>query len=108
MVLRSTLNSQSAQSDFLLPCEQLFWSQGQKAKQEVGQTKKDDPQAVQGGHQGKEKPKTTKAERRAKQEAERAAKVLYLFLTCMCFVAVGTVCAHASTVLYLLANLPAS
>ena len=45
--------------------------QGQKAKQEAGQPKKEAAQAPQGGQ---EKPKTTKAERRAKQEAERAAK----------------------------------
>lgn len=45
--------------------------QGQKAKQEAGQPKKEAAQAPQGGQ---EKPKSTKAERRAKQEAERAAK----------------------------------
>ena len=49
----------------------------QKAKQEAGQTKKDAGQAARGGAGvgvGEEKPKTTRAERRAKQEAERAAK----------------------------------
>lgn len=50
----------------------------QKAsKQEAGQAKKDAGQAAQGGAGvgvGEEKPKTTRAERRAKQEAERAAK----------------------------------
>ena len=49
----------------------------QKAKQEAGQTKKDAGQAARGEPRlgvGEEKPKTTRAERRAKQEAERAAK----------------------------------
>ena len=43
----------------------------QKFKQEGGQAKKDAAQAPQ---DGQEKAKTTRAERRAKQEAERAAK----------------------------------
>lgn len=59
--------------------------QGQKTKPEVGQTKKDAGPAKNdtgqaargaagGGGVGEDKPKTTRAERRAKQEAERAAK----------------------------------
>lgn len=56
--------------------------QGQKAKQEAkkdaGVSKKDTGQAARGaagaGGVGEDKPKTTRAERRAKQEAERAAK----------------------------------
>ena len=65
--------------------------QGQKAKQEAGQAKKDAGPAKKdarpakqdtgqagrgaaGAGVGEDKPKTTRAERRAKQEAERAAK----------------------------------
>ena len=54
-----------------------MYPQGQKAKQDTGPAKKDMGQAAQGAAgvgAGEDKPKTTRAERRAKQEAERAAK----------------------------------
>lgn len=69
---------------FVIKMLTQMYPQGQKAKQEIGQAKKDTGpakkdmgQAARGAAGvgvGEDKPKTTRAERRAKQEAERAAK----------------------------------